>query len=200
MPTTRQEQREATRARILEAALEIFAERGFAGASTRDIASRAGTNQGLITYHFQSKEALWREAADQLFASLATRLEETLASLNGANRIEATKEGIREYVRFAAAHPELFRLMVDEGKVNDDRLTWLVRKHLKPRFKTISQDLLQAAGYDQAMLPHAFYALAGAASLMFAVAPECKLLTGMNPLSKKAIETHANFVADLIVD
>jgi AcrR family transcriptional regulator len=53
-PRTRSQQREATRERIVEAALEAFAEKGFHGASTRDIALRAGTHQGLITYHFPS--------------------------------------------------------------------------------------------------------------------------------------------------
>ena len=40
---------DGTRERILAAALEVFAERGFDGARTRDIAERAGANLGLIT-------------------------------------------------------------------------------------------------------------------------------------------------------
>jgi len=68
--TARQKQRDATRARILEAAVQAFTEKGFHGASTRDIARLADTNQGLITYHFSSKEAQWRAAADTLFNDL----------------------------------------------------------------------------------------------------------------------------------
>jgi AcrR family transcriptional regulator len=40
------------RERILAAALEVFAEQGFDGARTRDIAERAGANLGLLTYYF----------------------------------------------------------------------------------------------------------------------------------------------------
>ncbi|MGH0032493.1 MAG: TetR/AcrR family transcriptional regulator, partial [Myxococcota bacterium] len=137
-PTARQRQREATRERILEAAVEVFAEKGFAGASTREIARRADTNQGLITYHFRSKEERWRAVADSIFEGLGGRLAEQLNARTPGDRRERAREAIRQYVRFAAAHPELFRIMVDEGRVADDRLTWLVDTHLRPRFRAIS--------------------------------------------------------------
>jgi AcrR family transcriptional regulator len=195
----RQRQREATRERILEAAVEAFAEKGFLGASTRDIARRAGTNQGLITYHFRSKDALWRAAADHIFDGLGRQLDERLVALEPGGPRERAREAIRVYVRFAAAHPELFRLMVDEGKVADERMTWLVDTHLRPRFDAIARGLMDFAGIDETLLPHAFYALAGAASLIFAVAPECRRLTGLDPRTENAVETHADFVARLLV-
>ena len=198
-PTARERQREATRERIVEAAVEVFAEKSFAGASTREIARRAETNQGLITYHFGSKEALWRAAADSIFERLGGQLAGRLDALDLADPRERAREAIRQYVRFAAAHPELFRIMVDEGRVADDRMTWLVDTHLRPRFEFISQGLMDVAEVDEALLPHAFYALAGAASLMFAVAPECRRLTGLDPRSAQAIETHADYVARLLV-
>ena len=175
---TRAAQREETRARILEAAVECFSEHGFRGASTREIARRAGTNQGLITYHFRSKAALWKAAVDEIFAPLRAR------------------ESIRDYVRFAAAHPELFRLMVAEGTSDDARMQWLVDAHLKPLY-----DGLPGFGPGErgALKPHAFYALAGAGSLIFAVTPECRRLTGLDPAREAAIETHADFVARLLV-
>ncbi len=197
-PTARQRQRDATRDRILEAAVEAFAEMGFRGASTREIARRAGTNQGLITYHFQSKDALWRAAADSIFERLGRQLTERLDALDLSDPRELAREGIRQYVRFAAAHPELFRIMVDEGRVADDRMKWLVDTHLRPRFEAIAPGLVEAAGVDEALLPHAFYALAGAASLMFAVAPECRRLTGLDPRSAQAVEAHADYVARLL--
>jgi AcrR family transcriptional regulator len=198
-PTARQRQRDATRERILDAAVEVFAEKGFLGASTREIARRAGTNQGLITYHFRSKDELWRAAADSVFEKLGRQLAERVNALELADPRERAREAIRQYVRFAAAHPELFRIMVDEGRVSNDRMNWLVDAHLRPRFQAISRGLMEVAGIDEALLPHAFYALAGAASLMFAVAPECRRLTGLEPRSAQTIETHADYVARLLV-
>jgi len=199
-PTTaRARQRADTRERIVSAALEAFAERGFRGASTRDIARRAGTNQGLITYHFRSKDELWRAAADRVFGLLEERLAERLGALTSRDPRERVREGIREYVRFAAAHPELFRLMVDEGNVDDARMKWLVDTHLKPRFRELVEGMASAVDFDASLRPHVFYTMAGAASLIFAVAPECRRLTGLDPTRAKAVETHAEFVARLLV-
>jgi hypothetical protein len=113
---------------------------------------------------------------------------------------ERNREAIRAYVRFAAAHPELFRLMVDEGKNSDDRMTWLVDTHLKPAYERFTPG--GAAGgseIDASILPHAYYVMAGAGSLIFAVAPECRRLTGLDPETQEAVETHAEFVARLLV-
>jgi TetR/AcrR family transcriptional regulator len=60
-PEQRQRDPERTRARILEAAVEEFSAKGFAGARVSDIAERAGVNQQLIAYYFDSKEGLYRE-------------------------------------------------------------------------------------------------------------------------------------------
>ena len=196
--TSRSRQRLETRERIVEAAAEAFAERGFRGASTREIAQRAGTNQGLITYHFRSKDELWRAAAEHIFGMLRTSLGKRLASLASDDPRERAREGIREYVRFAAAHPELFRLMVEEGKSDEKRMEWLVDTHMKPLYGGFLRWGL-LGGVDEALLPHAFYVLAGASSLLFAVAPECRRLTGLDPAEEASVERHAEFVARLLV-
>jgi AcrR family transcriptional regulator len=63
-----------SRERVLSAALELFAQRGFDGASTHEIARRAAVNQGLIAHHFGTKEALWRELVRSGLAQLCARL------------------------------------------------------------------------------------------------------------------------------
>src|SRR5262245_48837495 len=78
----------AAREGILAAALEIFAERGFDGSTTRDIAARAGMNLGLIQYHFGGKERLWRAAVERVFGSLWTALETVVpAELEGPEQL-----------------------------------------------------------------------------------------------------------------
>jgi AcrR family transcriptional regulator len=63
------------RARIRDAALRLFADRGIDGATIRDIATAAGVSGGLVRHHFGSKEAL-RDACDAYALSRLIRIKE----------------------------------------------------------------------------------------------------------------------------
>ncbi|MCR8579173.1 TetR/AcrR family transcriptional regulator [Streptomyces sp. Isolate_219] len=72
---------QGTRLRLLDAASELFAERGYERATVRDIASRAGANQALLFRYFGSKKALFGEVMargghEQLRTTPAERLFE----------------------------------------------------------------------------------------------------------------------------
>jgi AcrR family transcriptional regulator len=60
----------ATRARVLRAATELFAERGFHGTTIRDVAARAGANVASGHYHFGSKRDLYVEVLRATFAEV----------------------------------------------------------------------------------------------------------------------------------
>ena len=59
---------EHTRSKILEAACEVFGEKGFRGATHAEICRRSGVNTALINYHFRSKEILYVEAWSLAFS------------------------------------------------------------------------------------------------------------------------------------
>lgn len=60
-----------TRQRVLDAALDLFAERSYAGTSVRDIAERVGMTKASLYYHFAGKEELLRALASPLLTELA---------------------------------------------------------------------------------------------------------------------------------
>lgn len=196
--TTRDEQREQTKQRIVAAAVGAFAERGFDGTSTRAIADRAGVTQGLVTYHFESKDELWRAAVDSIIAELDAALptRDTDAARGPRGDRRGARLAIRAYVSFAARHPELFQIMVDAGRHDDERMRWIVERHLRTRFAEVAQ---LAGGHASPDAAHLYYALIGASSLIGAVAPECHALTGVDPRTEAAISRHADIVADLFV-
>ncbi|RST16494.1 TetR/AcrR family transcriptional regulator [Streptomyces sp. WAC05374] len=73
----------STRRRLLRAASELFAERGYERATVRDIAARAGVNQALLFRHFGSKRALFgqvvsHDGQEQLRGTPPERLVETV--------------------------------------------------------------------------------------------------------------------------
>ncbi|NIE67797.1 CerR family C-terminal domain-containing protein [Burkholderia sp. Ax-1719] len=55
-----------TRRKIIEAAISLFGQHGFEGASTRDIAARAGVNAPALQYYFENKEGLYRACAESI--------------------------------------------------------------------------------------------------------------------------------------
>jgi AcrR family transcriptional regulator len=186
------------REQLLESALVEFGAKGFEGASTRSIAQRADAHQPQINYHFASKEALWFAAVDHLFELLG----EALAGLplpagtdDPTQLASAFAESIRRFVRFAARHPELNRIMVHEATEDSDRLRWMVDRHVRPLYEAtrIVWSRLRAAGIaapiDPAMV---HYVIVGAASLPFVNAPEARLLTGAEPTEAAWVEAHAD--------
>lgn len=65
----------ATPARLLDAAIELFARHGFHGTSIRDIAQRAGANVAAGHYHYGSKEGLYLAVLRAQFADVRSELE-----------------------------------------------------------------------------------------------------------------------------
>jgi len=192
-----------SRERILEAALTAFSENGFDGATTRDIAARAGVNQGLIKYYFDGKLKLWRAAVDRAFEELGASLDATLAEAAALDAAERTRRVIRQYVRFVGAHPEFIRLMHDEGKRNGPRMRWLVDRHVRPLYAAVQALLEQARG--RGVLPseipvvHFHYMLVGSIGLIFHQAEECRRLTGVDPADPSVIDAHAEAVTRLLL-
>src|SRR5882672_2423677 len=81
---------DATRARILQAALSEFSERGLSATSTDDIAERCGVNKRMIYYYFASKEGLYLSALESVFEKLvALEKEIEVEHLEPAAAIEA---------------------------------------------------------------------------------------------------------------
>ena len=74
----KQRNAEDTRERVLTAARELFAERGFSGTPLALIAQKSGISDGLILHHFQTKENLYR----QLLEDLAGRYSRELVQAN----------------------------------------------------------------------------------------------------------------------
>jgi AcrR family transcriptional regulator len=200
-PRAEQQRTRDTRDKIVDAALQAFAERGFDGARTRDIARRAGVNQGLITYHFSSKLELWKAAVERIFSLLHHQFAGRLEALEDVEPLTRLRSVARHFVRFTAAHPELHRLMVEEGKTDGPRMQWLVDRHVRPLYE-VSRSLIEAAQRDGALPQidpvHLHYLLIGAAHL-FVMAPEVRRLTGKDPMRKDGIDAYADAVVSLLL-
>ena len=188
-----------TRDLLLRAALQSFAEKGFDGASTREIASAAGVNHGLIPYYFRTKQKLWRAAVDLAFADMKAGLEALLADPSIADDRERAARMIRAHVHYVARNPEFVRLMHEEGKRRGPRTRWIVDTHVKPLYDAITT--LLERGTLQIDIPpvHFFYILAGAVGVIFHQAEECRRLAGVDPFDPAVVEEHARAVERVLL-
>ena len=76
-----------TRQSVVQAATAEFSQHGYRGASVREICSRAGVSANAITYHFGSKEQLYRHVLDS-FASLQLEHAKTVLSADPSSQQE----------------------------------------------------------------------------------------------------------------
>ena len=192
---------DGTRERILAAALDLFSELSFAGATTRDIAARAGVTQGLLNYHFSSKDELWRAAVDGLYAELSEALDGRAAGLRGVDMLTTAKLLIREFISFSATHPQLHRIITQECKNDGPRMDWMVERHIRPRYEqttALFTQLVKAGHLPDIPVAHLYYILTGAGPTMFGLAPECRRLSGIDPQAPDVLEAHAGAVLSLL--
>src|SRR6516164_1251969 len=192
---------DATRDRIVAAAIDLFSERSYDGATTRDIAARAGVTQPLVNYHFRSKEELWRAAVDALFERLNQTMDERAHGLRGVDEVTTAKLLVREYIVFSARNPQLHRIIMQESKADGPRMDYLVDRHVRPiydRTTDIFESLKREGAVPDVPAPHLYYILTGAGPTMFVLAPECRRLSGLDPSDNDIIEAHADAVCRLI--
>jgi len=192
---------DATRERILAAALDLFSELSFDGATTREIAARAGVTQGLLNYHFSSKDELWRAAVDGLYAELNHALDTRAEGLRGVDALTVAKLLIREFIYFSATHPQLHRIITQECKHDGSRMDWMVERHIRPRYEqtaALFTQLVRAGHLPDIPVAHLYYILTGAGPTMFVLAPECRRLSGIDPHAPDVIEAHADAVISLL--
>ncbi len=189
-------QKEATRASILQASLEEFSEKGFDGTSTRLIAAKAGVHHALIKYHFQTKDALWREAVTFLFERQIQELNTNAPRRStSASPRDYAKAVIRQRVHYWARHPEHARLMVQESCRDTERFRWMVDTFILQTTKFAREFIiyLQTEGLvPEASVPALVYIFVGGAQLFYTLAPEVRHVWGLDPADPAVIDAHAD--------
>jgi AcrR family transcriptional regulator len=116
---------------ILEAALDVFGERGLTGARLDDIARRAGVSKGTIYLYFPNKEELFREVVR---AIVIDRLRQAAARAGEGNPLDELKRYLRTYWNFVRS-PEfqtILKLVTSELHNFPDLAEFYGREVVKP--------------------------------------------------------------------
>jgi AcrR family transcriptional regulator len=128
--------------RILQAAIELFADRGYSGTSTRGIAHRAKINEASLYRYFTSKRAMFTAALERELQAVRAQLD----CLGRRTSQERPREGIRQLFHLIAnivtQHPELMRLLQFSALEFGAAMNPVYRKHLDKAICATEKHLL----------------------------------------------------------
>jgi AcrR family transcriptional regulator len=93
-----------TRARLMDAAVGLFAREGFEAASVNRIAQAADVVNGTFYLHFKDKDDIAAAVAYRIAADVTRQLDDAMADIDDA--IERTSSATRRFIEFASAEPE----------------------------------------------------------------------------------------------
>jgi AcrR family transcriptional regulator len=129
---------EANRARIVKAAIDEFASRGFKGASMDAIAARTHTTRALINYYFGSKEKLYLAVLEQVYAEI--RHAEGELDLDHLPPVTAIRRIVQFTFDYYLAHEGFVRLVVAENQAKG--------RHLKKSkaMRTLNRPIIDTLG------------------------------------------------------
>lgn len=142
--------RVATRERILDAALSVFAGKGYHRATVDDIVRASGTSKGAVYHHFPNKEAVFLALADAFAERLAGAVAEAIAARHGA--LAKVEGALSAALRTFAGEERLARLILLEAVSLG--ATWEAkRSEVHERFAALIRGYLDEAVAEGAIPP-----------------------------------------------
>ena len=189
---------EDMRVRVLDAAEEVFAERGYAGASTRLIAAQAGIQKRMLFYYFPNKETLYVAVLERLVAGLV----EIHQQFRGDPGPVGLAEAVDGITAFVAARPAALRVLVREIMDAGPHLPWLVRDYLAPLFARGAEEVQR--NVDQGVFRpsdpmHTLMNVGGLTLYYFLMAPLLRLVWERDPLAPATLADRVAAVRDLLM-
>jgi AcrR family transcriptional regulator len=151
----------STRARILEAATELFADRGFRKVTIRDICRAANVNVAAVNYHFGDKLRLYQEVLELAIDAMRGTTEEARRLGAGLSAEERLRLFVTTFVRRALAggSQTIHRLIHREASDPTPALDRLVEGGVRPRMAYLTElaaEIIGCSPKDERALRCAF--------------------------------------------
>lgn len=195
MPGKRGRKGRETAERILDAAEEVFAEKGFEGATLRDVADRVGIRIPSLYNHFSSKDALYTAVLSRGIGPVL----KTLAA-SAVDDEQSRARILEDTLAVLAARPNVPRLVLHETLAGGGHLRKMLEEWLGPVLLQ-AQNLVErgpaAKRWEPEQLPHLVLAMYNIVVGYFAAAPIYRDLDGTDLLSPDALRRQAEFMQRL---
>lgn len=186
---------------IVEAATELFADRGLRGVPIHEIAAAAGTHKTTVLYHFGKKETLYREVLDEALDRIAAVMQEFLAggfeSDHLRERVAYLVDQIHAYFSEHPAHARLLERELLDLALPPAYLTDFVERIYLPAVEGLEH--AAAAGIiqpvDPALFIHDLHVLLVG---YFCHRPFLEALKHSDPVSVDALIARRNHLVEII--
>ncbi len=130
---------------ILDEAIRLFAERGYAEADLQVLADRLDIGKGTLYRHFGSKEKLFLASADRVMRRIHEHITAVTAPV--ADPLERIETGIHAYFKYFAEHPESVEMLIQERALFRDRKrpTYFVHREANlDRWRSLYREMIGA--------------------------------------------------------
>jgi len=133
---------ENTEVEILNAAKEVFQQKGMAGARMQEIADKAKINKALLHYYYRSKQLLFEAVFKSAFTLLAPQLNKVLN--DDSDLFEKITKFTDNYVSFVVKHPYLPNFVIQELNKNPEFIQRLRAEKHFPTIDTFKAQVTEA--------------------------------------------------------
>lgn len=151
-PTSRQTT-DLRQAGLVEAALQLAAQRNPADITTGELARAVGISQGAVFKHFPSKQAIWLAVLEWAHTQLMQRLRAAVAlrqaSPEGFNPLAALQDLFIAHVDFVIAYPGVPRVVFQELQHAEETALKAAVRGLMQQYRSLVMELLQSANAQQ---------------------------------------------------
>ena len=204
--SVRVSEQEDARARLIDAAIKLFADKGYEGTSVRDLATAAGVNVAAVSYHFGSKDELYHEALRACLApcgEMRERMQKHLdAALKNRSR-KAAEEALRGCIQDflevlvspAARHSHLVMREQSEGK---QRFEPVIREFFQPVGSILREVIsMLAPGLPEMRVFMVISGIIGQCLHIYKARVSYRVLAGVDSHSPEYIEMTSKHIAHL---
>jgi len=195
---TKKEQ--SSKQKILLAAEDEFAEQGFAGARTQEIAKKANVNKALIHYYYKDKSSLYQSVMDEMMFDLI-RISQDVAKrkLNGKALVEGL---VSDFFDFAARHPHFAKLTTAGSTMGDAKyLETSIKNLFRPLFQRgveFLEEHMEKGAIRKVDAPQFLISALLLTLSYFAMTPMISLLLGKDASAKVALEQRKKSILDFV--
>lgn len=186
---------------ILEAAVRVFSQKTFEGASLSEIAQAANISHPLVHYHFGSKEKLWKAAVDHVWSNLRHDYRAIIDASVDIQPIDTLKILCRAYGSFAQKYPQHIGMITNEIRTSGPRFDWLIDNYILPIHQDMNEVIRKAMDMGQVKnIPMEVITLIMFVSIshFFSVSPLLQRIYGVDSQDKDAVKNQIAHSIDIL--